>query len=241
MDINILFPVYNEQKRVENGVTKTVSYLRNLNSIPFKITIIDNNSSDNTPEICKNLEKKYNEVQYIAIKEQGVGIAFRTGISLNKSSIVGYMDCDLSTDLSHLNQVLSIFKNDKTIDIVNGSRFSKGSITKNRKWYRNITSFGLNFILKLFFKIKSNDTVCGFQFFKKESIEYLIEKTKSAENGWFYLIEILIRAERADMNIYELPVVWTDDPNTTVKMGKVIFNYLKNIYILNSKLKKEGK
>lgn len=63
MDINILFPVYNEQKRVENGVTKTVSYLRNLNSIPFKITIIDNNSSDNTPEICKILKKnimKYN-------------------------------------------------------------------------------------------------------------------------------------------------------------------------------------
>ena len=49
------------------------------------------------------------------------------------------------------------------------------------------------------------------------------------DNGWFYMIEFLLRAERDGMRICDLPVEWTEDYNTTVNVGKTVRNYLKNI------------
>jgi len=238
MTINILLPVLNENLRLEKGVVQTVTYLRKLNKIPFKITIIDNGSTDDTPEIGQKISENFKEVEYIQLRDKGVGLAFREGVLRNTSEIVGYMDCDLSTDLSHLNQVIDAFIKNDTLDMVNGSRFCKGAKTYNRKWYRNITSYGLTFLLKLFLGMKASDSICGFKFFRKNTAEKLI-KESSSENGWFFIIELLIRGEKEGINILELPVKWSDDPNTKVKLFKVISEYIKNIsrlfYELNFK------
>ena len=137
--INLLFPVLNEHLRLENGIEKAHAYCEENLSIPYKMTIIDNGSDDDTPEIAKHLAEKYKEVEYVRIEERGVGIAYKTGIEQNEFDIVGYMDIDLSTDISYLNKMLKAFEDDPELEYVNGSRFSKDSDTKGRKWYRKIT------------------------------------------------------------------------------------------------------
>ena len=89
--IHLLFPVLNERLRLRNGIEKTMKYLRNNVDIVYKLTILDNGSDDETPEIGKELEEKYPEVTYVRLNERGVGLAFREGIRLNLSDIVGYM------------------------------------------------------------------------------------------------------------------------------------------------------
>jgi glycosyltransferase involved in cell wall biosynthesis len=231
MKINILLPVLNEKQRLESGVTTTLSFLKEHINIPFQLTIIDNGSTDSTPEIGHSLANRYPEIEYLQLAERGVGLAFREGIMKNDADIVGYMDCDLSTDINHLIDVVRIFKEDSEVGLVNGSRFSQGSYVSGRKWYRNVTSYGLTFLLKLIFQMKANDSICGFKFFKKNVIEDLINRS-SSEKGWFYIIELLLRAEKDKIKIVELPVVWRDDPNTKVKLVKVVSNYLSQIYRL---------
>ncbi|MBQ3773495.1 MAG: glycosyltransferase, partial [Pseudobutyrivibrio sp.] len=68
---------------------------------------------------------------------------------------MGYMDIDLSTDLEYLSKTIEIFEKKKSVQYVNGSRFSKDSKTHGRKWYRKITSAGLVFILKAMFQMKA--------------------------------------------------------------------------------------
>lgn len=239
-DINILFPVLNERLRLENGIEKTIAYVRKNLPIPCKLTILDNGSDDETPDIGKKLAEKYPEVSYVRIGERGVGVAFRKGIALNECALVGYMDIDLSTDMKHLKQAVSLFQKNEKLQYINGSRFAKTSDTKGRKWYRKITSMGLVFLLKAIFHMKATDAVCGFTFLRKEAAESLVAVCGN-DNGWFYTIEFLLRAERMKMRIYDMPVAWQEDYNTTVKIWKTIKNYLIQMKRLYKEFRMEEK
>ena len=240
LSINLLFPVLNERLRLENGIERSMEYLRKNVTISYQLTILDNGSDDETPEIGMALDKKYPEVTYVRVGERGVGVAFRKGIELNQCDIVGYMDIDLSTDLKYLSKTIEMFQNDPKLQYVNGSRFSKESDTKGRKWYRKITSMGLVILLKSIFHMKATDAVCGFTWLRKEVAEELV-KESSNDNGWFYTIEFLLRAERKGMKIYDMPVEWQEDYNTTVKIWKTIKNYLVRIYYLKKAFIAEDK
>lgn len=240
MSINLLFPVLNERLRLENGIERSMAYLKEHVTIPYSLTILDNGSTDETPEIGMRLAEKYPEVSYVRVGERGVGVAFRKGISLNESDIVGYMDIDLSTDLKYLSKTIEAFQERPELQYVNGTRFSKESDTQGRKWYRKITSMGLIFLLKTIFRMKATDAVCGFTFLRKEAAEQLVRES-SNDNGWFYTIEFLLRAERDGMVIYDMPVEWQEDYNTTVKIWKTIKNYLVQIYKLKKAFRAEDK
>lgn len=240
LSINLLFPVLNERLRLRNGIERTIEYVRKNVDIPCKLTILDNGSEDETPQIGMQLQEKYEEVTYVRVGERGVGVAFRKGIELNESAIVGYMDIDLSTDIRYLGKMIAAFKDDPNLQYVNGSRFSEDSDTRGRKWYRKITSMGLVFLLKFFFQMKATDAVCGFTFLRKEAAERLV-KESSNDNGWFYTIEFLLRAERDGMKIDDMPVEWQEDYNTTVKIWKTIKNYLVQMYRLKKKFREEDR
>ncbi len=238
--INLLFPVLNERLRLQKGIETTIAYVREQVTIPCKLTILDNGSEDETPEIGKKLEEAYPEVTYVRVGERGVGVAFRKGIELNDCDIVGYMDIDLSTDLKYLGKTIEMFQQDPELQYVNGTRFSKESDTKGRKWYRKITSMGLVFLLKTIFHMKATDALCGFTFLRREEAEQLVAES-SQDNGWFYTVEFLLRAERDGMKICDMPVEWQEDYNTTVKVFKTIKNYIIQIHRLRKVLKSEKK
>lgn len=238
--INLLFPVLNERLRLQKGIETTIAYVREHVKIPCRLTILDNGSEDETPEIGKKLEEAYPEVTYVRVGERGVGVAFRKGIELNDCDIVGYMDIDLSTDLKYLGKTIEMFQQDPELQYVNGTRFSKESDTKGRKWYRKITSMGLVFLLKTIFHMKATDALCGFTFLRKEEAEQLVAES-SQDNGWFYTVEFLLRAERDSMKICDMPVEWQEDYNTTVKVFKTIKNYIIQIHRLRKALKSEKK
>ncbi|MCM1135226.1 MAG: glycosyltransferase [Clostridium sp.] len=240
LSINLLFPVLNERLRLQNGIDRTIAYLRENVEIPYKLTILDNGSEDETPEIGRKLAEKYPEVTYVRIDERGVGVAFREGIARNESALVGYMDIDLSTDLKHLGQTIELFRTRPELEYVNGSRFARQSDTKGRKWYRKITSMGLVFLLKLLFHMKATDAVCGFTFLRKDTAKRLAAVC-SKDNGWFYTIEFLLRAERMGVVIYDMPVEWQEDYNTTVKIGKTIKNYLVRMRALRKAFREEDR
>lgn len=238
LSVNILFPVLNERLRLQSGIDRTMDYLKKHVKNPYRLTILDNGSEDETPEIGKALAEKYPEVSYVRVGERGVGVAFRKGIELNESDIVGYMDIDLSTDIRYLGRTIRLFEKYPRLQYVNGTRFSRKSDTRGRKWYRKITSMGLVFLLKAVFRMKATDAVCGFTFLRKAEAERLVGES-SKDNGWFYTIEFLLRAERDGMAIYDMPVRWQEDYNTTVHVWKTIKNYLVQICRLHRAFRRE--
>ena len=228
MMMTILFPVLNERLRLESGITRTVEYLNKIDFQDYEIIIVDNGSEDETPEIAKMLCEKFATVRYERIGIRGVGAAFRRGVEISHGEIVGYMDIDLSTNIKHLGEAIHIFATVLEVEYINGSRFARESDTKGRKWYRKITSRGLLILLKLLLGMKSTDAICGFTFVRRQTALSLVEGC-SQDNGWFYMIEFLLRAEKRGVEILDYPVEWQEDYNTTVKVFKTVCNYLVQI------------
>ncbi len=228
MMLTIIFPVLNERLRLESGVVRTVEYLEGMDFTDYEIIIVDNGSEDETPQIAAKLCGKYERVNYERISIRGVGAAFRRGVEISHGDVVGYMDIDLSTNIRHLGEAVHIFRTRPEIAYLNGSRFARESDTRGRKWYRRLTSQGLLVLLKCLLGMKSTDAICGFTFVRRETALSLVEGC-SQDNGWFYMIEFLLRSEKRGVEILDYPVEWQEDYNTTVKVFRTICNYLVQI------------
>lgn len=235
MTVNIVFPVLDEERRLEKGIIKTEEFLGKHKEIEAVITIVDNGSTDRTLDIIKELANKYDNIKYISLSQKGFGLAFKEAVKVNKCDIIGYVDVDLSTDINYLSKVMKVFEKRKEIAVIKGNRLMNKSKVIGRKASRNVTSVGLDLLIKLIFGVKVSDTMEGFQFFRKSCIEDLV-KMSSNDNGWFYCAELLIRGEKAGYKIAEMPVVWQDDYDTKVDVVKLIINYLKSIFVLKKAL-----
>jgi len=233
----IIFPVLNEEKRLENGIKRTIKYCEENFDESYSIIISDNGSTDNTEHIAKALMGEYNNIKYIKLKEKGVGLALRESIKMCDTDIVGYMDIDLSTDINYLKKVIDMFKKDETIDLIIGSRNSKQSIVKERSIIRTITSYGLTSFINIFLGNTMPDYMCGFKFFKTDSVKKLLNIC-SKDNGWFYCAELVIVSEWINYHIESIPIYWEDDrANSKVngKIFKIITDYFKRILTLRKK------
>lgn len=67
-----------------------------------------------------------------------------------------------------------------------------------------------------------------------------VNEKSSDEKGWFLLIEILLRAERDNRKILELPITWIYDENTKVKIIKTVKSYMKQMIKLKRAFRREA-
>lgn len=235
MNLEITIPVLNEEETIRDKIKEMIDYTqKNILNKNIVFIIADNGSTDKTEQYSMELIKKYNNLKYIKLPEKGVGLALRTSWSESKADYVGYMDLDIATDLNALLTVIDELE--KGTKIVNGSRLLNESEVINRTLLREITSRGFNLLLKLILKIKFTDGMCGFKFFDRKVVQELIN-TGIDTKGWFFSTEMLVKAEWKNIEIKEIPVKWTDDRKSKVKILSLSLNYLKSIF----KLKKEKK
>jgi glycosyltransferase involved in cell wall biosynthesis len=232
----ITIPVLNEEETLEENVLKSLHFVKSEITENFRIIIADNGSTDNTQQIGEQLARNNPEILFVKVPRRGVGLALRTSWMASEATVVGYMDLDLATDLSHLKEVYQLLFLEKSCDIVNGSRLLSKSKVKNRSLLREITSRGFNLIVKNYLGVGITDGMCGFKYFNREVAQNLIE-TGIDLDGWFFSTEILVKGDWSGKKITEIPVKWTDDPNSKVNVKNLSKQYFKEIL----RLKKEKK
>ena len=224
----VTIPVLNEELRLESGIRSTFDYFDCKDLTNWAVVIADNGSDDATPVLARQLCFEYgSRLRYIRIDQRGVGLAIRKAWLSSQADIVGYMDVDLATALQHLLDVEKIFDINQA-DIVNGSRLLPQSDVTGRTFFREVLSRGLNLILKWRLKVNFTDAMCGFKFIKREVALELLKQIPVMPS-WFVAAELLIRGEWNKSIIVELPIVWNDDPNSKVKAGELIRQYLGHI------------
>ncbi len=234
--IEITIPVLNEEGTLDRQVRKTRNYIdQNLDDLgPITLVLADNGSTDATPDIARNLERELAGIRYLRLDERGVGRALKASWGNSNADIVGYMDLDLATNLRHLRSALEMLRANQA-DIVTGSRLARGAQVIGRSPRRTVTSHCFNLILRMMFGITFSDGMCGFKFLKRDILEKL-RAAGAVSDGWFFATEILITSEFLGFRIGDLPVEWTDDPNSKVKIVKLAVEYLKAMRVLRRRL-----
>lgn len=234
--IEITIPVLNEEATLRVQVEKVLIFLKKecLNYGDIGLVIADNGSNDKTQEIAKELENNNSKIRYIRLEERGVGRALKASWLSSQAGIIGYMDLDLATDLKHLHQVFDSLLY-KKYDIVVGTRLAKKSVVIGRTPLRNFTSKAFNKILNFKFNGNFTDGMCGFKFLKRDIAKKLVEYGADSD-GWFFSTELLVIADCKKLRLLDLPIIWTDDPNSKVKIIKLAIEYLKAMANLKKKM-----
>jgi len=215
--VDVVIPVYNEERDLAGSVTRLEEHLNTLPVFSWRIIIADNGSTDRTPHIAEKLVAQYPIVRYIRIPEKGRGRALRQVWSASDADIVSYMDVDLSTDLTYLEELISSLT--EGYDVSTGCRLHPDSRIE-RSLYREILSRGYNLLLRIIFGVHFRDAQCGFKAATKVFIDEVGPRIQGVK--WFFDTEMLILAEKNNYRIREIPVKWIEDPRSTVRVSAAV-------------------
>lgn len=229
IDFEIVIPVYNEEKQVENSIRILQNFLlANFRGQNWRVTVADNASTDRTPEIVKNLSTKIPDINYLRLEKKGRGRALKKAWGTSDAKIIAYMDVDLSTHIKHVPELIKSLQKE-IFEISIGSRLLSDSKIK-RSIKREIISRIYNLTVKLIHQTKFSDAQCGFKAIKKDIFMTILPKIQNDE--WFFDSELLIIAEKMGYKIHEIPVEWNEDMGSTVKIIPTALEDLKGLWRL---------
>jgi glycosyltransferase involved in cell wall biosynthesis/putative flippase GtrA len=216
--IDIVVPVYNEELDLEMSVNRLREYLTTHLPFTYRITIVDNASTDETPGIARRLAHQCEEVESIRLDRKGRGHALRVAWLGSASPVLAYMDVDLSTDLSAVLPLIAPLVSGHS-EIAIGSRLSRSSrVTRGPK--REFISRGYNLLVKKTMRTRFSDAQCGFKAIRSDVAQAIVPLVE--DDGWFFDTELLVVAERAGLRIHEVPVDWVDDPDSRVDVAATV-------------------
>ena len=204
--LEILLPVYNESNVLEQNVEKLVRYFDGQARWEYKLTIIDNGSTDNSLAVAEGLRERFaGLVHVIRLDVKGRGRALRYGLLQSTAPVVGYMDIDLSSDLNAFGDLYAAIAEGH--DIAIGSRLAKGSCAA-RSSFRNVLSCGYNALVKKVLKLDVSDAQCGFKLFCRGPVLGILPFVKS--DHWCFDTELLFFAFKKGLKVKEIPLSWKE-------------------------------
>jgi len=232
MEISIIIPAYNEEKRILPTLEKVYDYFSKIQKMDFEIIIVDDGSRDNTLRIVQKFAEGKDSIKIIKHeKNEGKGAAVKTGVMEAKGEYILFSDADLSTPIEEFGKFYDYAK--KNFDVVTGTRrVKKARIIKRQPFLRRFFGTGFIYLVKILFPSLSNitDFTCGFKLFKGKSAKKIFKLQKI--NRWGFDVEILLISKILKLKIVQVPIVWKDLRRSKVDLKKdIIRSFLDLIKI----------
>jgi glycosyltransferase involved in cell wall biosynthesis len=214
--LDVVIPVLNEEVDLEPSTHTLHEYMKaHLDQYAWAIVIADNGSTDATLDIARRLSREFSNVSYIRLEQRGRGRALKRAWTESKADIVAFMDVDLSTDLEALPGLIRAV-DAEGYEVAIGSRLAKGAVVTKRPFKRGLFSKGYSLLIRATFLCGFRDAQCGFKAVTRRVADEVVPLVEN--NGWFFDTELLIIAEKNGYSIMELPVKWSDDPDSRVNV-----------------------
>lgn len=227
MNLDIIIPLFNEEKRLKNLFFEIHNFEKKVSKYNLNFIFINDGSKDNTLKILNNHKKK--NFKFISYKKNlGKGFAIKKGILASKNDWILTCDADLSVKLEQiLTWKRNFFLNEKCAYF--GSRNLKTSKVKAIFLRRSI-GYLMRLILKIFLNIQIKDTQCGYKLYHKRYIKKIIPKLSI--NGFAHDLEIYILLKRNNIEVKELPVSWKHKDGSKVNLFTDSFKFFISIFNL---------
>jgi glycosyltransferase involved in cell wall biosynthesis len=223
--VDVVVPVYNEAAVLDRSIRRLHAYLGEFLPFSWRVTIVDNGSTDGTWFSATRLAQELSNVGAMHLDLKGRGLALRTAWTASDAAVVAYMDVDLSTDLDAFVPLVASVASGHS-DVAIGSRLAPGAaVVRGAK--REFISRTYNFLLRLVFRTRVRDAQCGFKAVRGDIARVLLPII--ANDSWFFDTELLLLAERNGLRIHEVAVDWVDDSDSRVKIARTVFEDVRGI------------
>jgi glycosyltransferase involved in cell wall biosynthesis len=168
MDISIVVPVYNEEKRATETIKEILRWTKG------KVIAVDDGSNDNS---FKLLKKSFSKNRRVILSKHlvnlGKGAAMKTGLKIAwklGSKGVIFVDADGQHNPKYLPRFIKELEKKPLA-------FGYRELNGKSPWIRRTGNKFAGWLISVLFNIKRKDLLCGFLGFRKEVYKKIIWKS----------------------------------------------------------------
>jgi glycosyltransferase involved in cell wall biosynthesis len=195
--LSIVVPVYNEEQTLAIVVGKLL-VLPHL----LEIVIVDDCSTDRTPEILEKLSARHENIHAVHHRRnRGKTEALKTGFRLTRGDIVIVQDADLEYDPQEIPDVIAPILTGQA-DVVFGSRFLVRKATRALYFSHYLGNKLLTFCSNLATNVNLTDVETCYKAFRGD----IIRNMKINSSGFGFEIEVAAKVAKLKCVIYETPI-----------------------------------
>lgn len=232
LKVAVVLPTYCEAENIESLIQELQELKLNL-----LITVIDDSSPDETAEVVKKLQKKYdNLILLVRPKKLGLGTAiiaaFRSILSLkNQPDYIIAMDADYSHNPQDIPRLIDVARNG--YDLVIGSRYCEGGRIVGWHRMRWLISRVANIIASAIVGTRIRDCTSGLRCYSKHYVETVLPNLHS--QTYEIQIETVKQAWLRGFRVREVPITFENRKRGKSKLTRAEFQCFLS-YIIKSKL-----
>jgi dolichyl-phosphate beta-glucosyltransferase len=217
VDLSVVIPAHNEATRILPHLRSIAEYLSSQRR-SYEIIVVDDGSLDETATVVREYAGHQSSVRLIQLPTcVGKGGAVRHGMLTAKGRLQLFTDADGATaitELARLEQAVA-----SGADVAIGSRSLASRLpgyTIHASLYRIILGNLFNSVVQHSGIRGITDTQCGFKLFRQAVATDLFRV--SSINGYGFDLELLYVAQQRGYRIVEIPVNWSDQPGSKVRV-----------------------
>lgn len=203
MKLSVVIPAHNEEDCIEKVVSNLIKELE-TNAIDFEIILVNDNSTDSTPQILNAISSIYKRIRIIRSQPpKGFGRAIRSGLdAVSGDAVVIFMgdgSDDASDVVKYYQKILEGY------DCVFGSRFIKGSRVEAYPGIKLLLNRLGNKLIQLLFFINYNDMSNAFKAYRTE----VIRAVQPLVSQYFNItVEMPLKAIVRGFSFAVVPISW---------------------------------
>ena len=232
--LSIIIPAYNEARRLPRYLQHIVAVLTPRCS-SYEIIVVDDGSHDRTAQAVEQLAQQHPQLRLIQLRRnRGKGAAVRRGMQAARGTVQLFTDADGATRIEELTRLQVAL--DAGADLAIGSRALAAShphFTVHARWHRSLLGTFFNAIVQRLGLHNMADTQCGFKLFRRSVAQDLFSVT--CVDGYAFDLELLYIARRRGYRIAEVPINWTDQPGSKVRLWRDGFTMLRELLAIRKR------
>jgi dolichyl-phosphate beta-glucosyltransferase len=215
VELSIVIPAFNEEKRLPASLGAISAYLAARPSAPrVEVIVVDDGSLDETATRAEDAGRRYGlDLRVLRLpRNSGKGFAVRTGCLEARGRLVLVTDADLSTPIYEWEKLAA-----RGVPVAIGSRAIDESLVKEEQpLYRKAMGKLFNRLVRLVAVPGIRDTQCGFKLFSREAAREIF--SRATVDRFAYDVEALLLARQLGYAIAEVPVLWFNSADSRVTL-----------------------
>ena len=217
MDLSIIIPAYNEEKRLPPTLMRVLSCMAAHYSGTVELLVMDDGSEDGTSKSVEAFINEYAEVRLVRLgQNKGRGVAVRQGVSMAVGELILEMDADGSVDEEAIPRFAEYLVQHRDIDILIGSRNIKGArIVRRQPMLRVALGYTFLTLARMLFGWDFRDRINGFKMFRRAAASDIF--ALQYNTGFLAEAEIVVIAEQRNWKYELLPVLWADSRDSRIR------------------------
>ncbi len=217
VSLSIVIPAYNEARRLPSYLQSVTAYLTKR-GLSHEILVVDDGSTDDTATLIEQAGIQDSHIRLIRLpRNSGKGAAVRAGMQAAQGALQLFADADGATPIQELERLEASIANGADLAIGSRTLASRDSrYLVQARLHRTLLGNLFNRIVRLLGIRNIHDTQCGFKLFRQSVAQDLFSVARI--DGYGFDLELLYIAQRWGYRIAEVPINWTDQPGSKVRV-----------------------